>query len=212
MDDIDDDLPWPDVPRAAFAHHGPIDLSACVRWVVGGPYEHAMQGYVEGYRKAAIGLLEWVRASRESPDYHVFPICFLWRHHLELAIKRIIAVGQQLADVPIKVPAKHGLLALWDIALPYVRDIGDDANLFKNVRAGLAEIEAVDPTAAGFRYPLETDLSTPALKSPPTTVNLEAIDVAMRAISTFLDGVHSEQSARLEFIADRMRDCYDACR
>ncbi len=206
MDEFDDDLPWPDVPRLAFVHHGPIELNACVSWVVGGGHDHAMDGYVEGYRKAAIGLLEWVRASRESPDEHVFPICFLWRHHLELALKRIIAAGQQLADSPIKVPAKHGLLVLWDIALPYVRQIGDDANLFKNVRDSFAEIESVDPTAAGFRYPLETDHSTPALKSPPTTVNLEAIDIAMRATATFLEGVHSEQSARLEFIADRMRD------
>jgi hypothetical protein len=169
-----------------------------VGWALGGTHKRAMHGYIHGYRKAAVGLLERVRAGCQSPDYHVFPIAFLWRHHLELALKRIIAVGQQLADEPSKMPANHRLIELWESALPYIRALGDAPDIFENVRTGLNEIERLDPTAAGFRYPFEKNLTTVALKAPPSHVNLETLDTAMRAISNFLDGVHFEQIARLD--------------
>ena len=46
--------------------------------------------YAEGYRRAAEILVHYVNDNGQDQDFLVFPILFLYRHHLELAMKRII--------------------------------------------------------------------------------------------------------------------------
>jgi hypothetical protein len=166
-----------------------------------------MLGYVEGYRKAAVALFESTAATYTSPDYLVFPIAFLWRHHVELALKDIIAVGRQLAGEPWGFPAHHRLLALWDDARPHIIQCGDpEAPELANVEANLREFEVIDPGADGFRYPLNRDRTARSLPNAPEYVNLRILHEAMEALANFLSGVRSELGTRLDYIAQMKAD------
>lgn len=77
-------LAWPDVPRLCFGNGNDRDLNACVSWVLGMGEIHP---YAEGYRPAAAVLYETAAARHHSPDYVLWPMAFMWRHYLELALK-----------------------------------------------------------------------------------------------------------------------------
>jgi hypothetical protein len=46
--------------------------------------------YREGYRKGAQILVRAVEETQSDQDFLVYPIVFLYRHHIELALKRVI--------------------------------------------------------------------------------------------------------------------------
>ena len=203
---IDEEGPltsWPDVPRVCFTHEGPPGYEACLSWCLGsGLGERA---YVEGYRRAAESFYEHAtRCQRMSPDYVVFPLAFLWRHHLELALKDIISTGQGLAGEEADFPKRHNLLQLWRLALPYVVVQGDpNAPELDNVASNIKEFERIDPQATGFRYLQDKKGNGVGLADPPSTVNIATMQEAMVAVSNFLDAVHSCQGRALDWQAEQ---------
>lgn len=191
-------MAWPDVPRICFGPGDPAHLDACVGWVQSRP--HDMHGYVEGYRSAAVALFQSAVDAHVSPDYLVFPMAFLWRHHVELALKDIIAVGRQLAGEPWGFPPQHRLLDLWDEAKAHVVRLGDPAAPeLANVEDNLREFEAIDPGSDGFRYPLNRARTARSLPNAPDYVNLRVLHEAMEALANFLSGVRSELGLRLDY-------------
>lgn len=162
-----------------------------------------MFGYIEGYRKAATALFDYGVKTRTSPDYLVFPMAFLWRHHIELALKDVIAKGRRLAGQPWGFPAGHSLTKLWNEAHAHIIQCGDpNAPELVNVEANLREFEQVDPGADGFRYPFNRDRDARSLHAAPDHVNLRVLHEAMEALANFFDGVRSELSARLDYVSE----------
>ena len=172
-----------------------------------------MHGYVEGYRRAAAALYESAATSGRSPDYLVFPIAFLWRQHLELALKDIISTGRQLVGEPRKFPTGHRLLHLWTTARPLIEQCGDPAAPeLTNVQDNLREFETIDPWADGFRYPLNREQTGRSLPNVPEHVNLHVLHQGMEALSNFLSAVRSELGVRLDYTMEmeaEMARAYD---
>jgi hypothetical protein len=54
--------------------------------------------YQDGYRRAARHLAEYVCETERGQDYLVYPIVYLYRHHIELTLKSIISVACFLVD------------------------------------------------------------------------------------------------------------------
>ncbi len=189
---------WPDVPRVGFGPDEPHHLDACVGWMQSRPRD--MEGYVAGYRRAAVALFRAAEAGDGSPDYFVFPLAFLWRHHLELALKDVIATGRAVAGDEWGFPAHHRLIDLWREARPHVAQCGDPAAPeLANVEANLREFEGIDPGSDAFRYPLNRDRTDRSLSNAPEHVNLRALHIAMEALANFLSAVRSELGCRLDF-------------
>lgn len=190
---------WPDVPRICFGPGEPPHLDACVDWVLGQPASGA-QLYSYGYRRAAEALFDHVGGcQRMSPDYIIFPLAFLWRHHLELALKNVIASGRELQGENPTFPAHHRLRDLWNTAKAYVVVYGDpEAPELANVESNISEFERIDPEAIGFRYPRDRSGSSPALVNPPSTINLASLQESMVAISNLLDAVDECQKQALD--------------
>ncbi|MCZ5484310.1 hypothetical protein O5584_24240 [Escherichia coli] len=72
--------------------------------------------YTEGYRRAADILINHIDESGRDQDFLVYPVLFLYRHHLELLIKQIIGLALALAEDPDKHQYKkddHNLNNLW---------------------------------------------------------------------------------------------------
>ena len=88
------EIPWPDVFRRGFGAGEPRHLNANVEWA----QRHGMYGYVEGYARAARAVFETARS--QNSDYFLWPLAFLWRHQLELALKEIISLGRELQGEP----------------------------------------------------------------------------------------------------------------
>jgi hypothetical protein len=198
---------WPNVPRVCFGFGEPIHLNACVDWVLSGP--DGMTGYIEGYRRAAESVYATTIRNRDSPDYMLFPLAFLWRHHLELALKHIIALGRSLEDSAWGFPEHHRLLELWHEAKVHIVNASSpDAPELANVEANLSEFQMVDPGSFGFRYPTERNSGARTLAHAPSHVNLGVLHEAMQALSNYLDAVQMELSVRLDYLSE-MRAEYE---
>ncbi len=166
-----------------------------------------MAGYVEGYRKAAEAVFENAASAGTSPDYVIFPLAFLWRQHVELALKDIIARGRRLDGEDWSFPLGHGLLKLWAEARPHIAKCGEqNAPELAHVEANMREFEQVDPGADGFRYPFNRRLRERTLENAPDHVNLEALHEAMDALANFFDAVRSEMQMRQDYVDEMMAE------
>ena len=54
--------------------------------------------YREGYRRGAQLLVQAVGESARDQDFLVYPIVFLYRHHIELVLKRVIKQAPYLIE------------------------------------------------------------------------------------------------------------------
>jgi hypothetical protein len=148
-------------------------------------------------------LFESVATNRGNADYLFFPLAFLWRHHIELALKNIIAKGRELEGDACEYPTGHRLSVLWVEAKPHIVKCGDpDAPELGNVEANIEEFERIDPAADGFRYPHSRDRKSASLQDPPASASLLVLHEAMVALSNFFDGVDTEMSVRLDALSD----------
>ena len=69
-----------------------LSANACVNWV-GSPEEL----YSEGYLMAARSLAQQVCTTHDDQDFLVYPVVYLYRHHIELLLKRLTVLGAYLA-------------------------------------------------------------------------------------------------------------------
>jgi hypothetical protein len=158
-----------------------------------------MHGYVEGYRRAATAVYDEALRTRTSPEYAIFPLAFLWRHHLELALKQIIATGRMIAGEDWRFPEHHRLLDLWRDAKPHIELVGSlDVPEISHVEANLQEFEKIDPASFGFRYPLQRGTGDRTLIDAPGALNMRVLHEGMEAVSNFLDAVQMGLSVHLE--------------
>jgi len=75
--------------------------------------------YSLGYREGARQLVNHVLGKYSDQDTLIFPIVFLYRHHVELLLKRLIVVASSVVDrhlttAELKHLGKHRLDLLWD--------------------------------------------------------------------------------------------------
>jgi hypothetical protein len=181
-------VPWPTVRRRAFTDDDSVRTgrNAQVAWAV----QHGMDGYIHGYANAARAVYETATRNRESPEYTVWPLVYLWRHHLELALKAIIQLDGS------KPEHMHNLVILWTKAKPLIQACGGDEPEVSIVEEILLELQAVDPRADGWRYPTTGKDGAPSFKRGPEEVNLFRLQQAMEEVSTYLDCVLTEMRHR----------------
>ena len=101
--DKDDVLFWPDENWEASACIG----ATVADWI-----------YFTGFRRAAQCLAEHVCVTENDQDFLIYPIVYLYRHHIELVLKGILESSSGLLDRVLtpddrKTLGRHGLLELW---------------------------------------------------------------------------------------------------
>ncbi len=198
-DDERADELWPDVPRISFGPGEPAYLNANLTPVLG-PSEAGEQAHILGYSRAAQALFEHsTSCARISPDYLVFPLTFLWRHYVKLALRQIIATGQRLNQESANHEVAHDrLMDLWEVAKPYiVEHCSAEVPEMSNVQANIEEVERIGSYASGLCY-LSDDRKTLGLTDAPKPINLKVLHEAMLALSNFFDAVHTCQAIALD--------------
>ncbi len=136
-----DETRWPRKGDVLFTDDGDI-LNACVGWT-----REQWDLYAEGYRRGAEVLVQHVRATRADQDFLIYPIVFLYRQAIEVALKRLMWKGSQLLDRDFVMPNHHRLLPLWQQCRPIIEQVWpkgpkEDLNAVGEV---LKQFEARDP-------------------------------------------------------------------
>lgn len=145
-------------------------------------------GYVEGYLRAADRLVQYVAEEGRDQDFFVYPIAFMYRHHIELQLKRIISTGRSLLQEPGGHPKHHKLHDLWPLAKGILRQVWaghPDPAEFAAIESFIAQFSKIDEDSTSFRYPLQK-AGTPSLQGV-RYVDLRSLAECVHSFSDFLD-------------------------
>lgn len=158
--------------------------------------------YTEGYRRAADILIGHIDASGRDQDFLVYPVLFLYRHHLELLIKQIIGLALALAEEPDRHQYKkddHNLNNLWPLAQTLILEVDDSyrPSDFKIVKEVVKALHQADERATDFRYAKRND-GTRSLEGIHY-VNTRRFGVQMGAASDLLGRIDNG----LRYLLDR---------
>lgn len=207
--DLVADLPWPKPGPALLGPHGDWWNNAVLNRMTGEEW----WVYAEGYARGAAVLVRHVVDGNRDLDFLVYPIVFLYRHHLELALKDLIHGASELLGRPCDTSNEHRLNVLWENAKPLLQAVwpeGDEETLVV-VESRVSELAAVDKRSLSFRYP-ETNTGTPSLPLDLTHINIRTLGEVMAEIVEFLSacrlGISSMKEARDEYERD-MRSEYE---
>lgn len=150
--------------------------------------------YVAAYRRAVDVLVEHVVTQDRDQDLLIFPILFMHRHHVELALKHVISMSAQLLDETITIPAHHDLQRLWEqaVALSLRIDPPPSDEDLDAVTEAIGHLSALDRGSFTFRYPLEKDQTTVAwrLRDGPLErlINVRELGEWMERTTHFFEG------------------------
>jgi hypothetical protein len=150
--------------------------------------------YSDGFLQAGDLLVESLKKTPADPAL-IYPILFLYRHHLELELKGRIRYclsclsGLDDAEIADKLNRGHNLQGLWSTLKScypdYGREMPKASRAFETL---LSELSKIDPDSQGARYPVDT-------KGNQTITNLRCLDLsafgsAIRKMSHYLRCIH----------------------
>lgn len=149
--------------------------------------------YARGYRIGARELALQVLKTEWEQDFLVFPIAFLYRHHIELTLKRLIVLGsfladQMLTDVEKKHLQMHRLDLLWNVFRRLLVAVYDlPKKDLDGIESYVAQLNAVDPQSQSFRYSISTK-DVPSL-SKLRHINIIVFAEAMERLCNYFEGI-----------------------
>lgn len=188
------EIPWPKKGALLITDDGRA-LNACLNW----SWDDLFL-YATGYRTAAERLFDYISANHRDQDTLVYPLVFLWRHHVELMLKSLIRNSYRLLGQPSKFPGVHGVLKLWQEFRPLLERIepnGDQEDL-EAVEGLIVQLAAIDKNSFVFRYPTTLD-DQPSLPQDLTHINMENLHTCMVGLATFFEAVDT--------MIDHYQDC-----
>jgi hypothetical protein len=163
--------------------------------------------YSSGFRMAAQRLVSEVCETASNQDMLIYPIVYLYRHHVELVLKEIIRSASRLLDrellgSDLRALGRHGLAALWQIARPLLNPVCESAgntpfpdNELCGVDSYINQIHQHDPDGQRFRYATgkaNGDNRTGvvhSLRPALTLVNIRALATGMEKLADYLEGI-----------------------
>ena len=155
-----------------------VMASACLGW--GGKPDTL---YSEGYLIAARSLAEKVCATHTDQDLLVYPIVYLYRHHVELVLKRLTVIGafligHELTGKQVKDLDKLQLHQLWPNFKPILQEVCEQCSGgpipqedIEGIDSYIKQLSEIDPTPQAFRYAV-TKKGDPSLPSDLKIINI----------------------------------------
>lgn len=202
---IEDFLKRPALPTAddvLFSPDGGWN-NACVNFA-----PNAWLAYALGYKEAADRLVAQLEDERRKQDLLAYPIVFLYRHYLELAIKDLIRQAQKLLGDRAEFAQTHSIDELWRKCSPLLERVstGDSIQEQKQIGRLLREFVAVDPFSTAFRYPVdrEGNQSLPGIRN----IDLPNVRDVIAKISVILDGASAQIDHYMDCMPDFAPDSY----
>jgi hypothetical protein len=148
--------------------------------------------YAIGYKDAADILVNHVDDHGRRQDILVYPIVFLYRQYLELALKDLIRQARRLLDDPEPYPNNHRIDQLWALCDSLLEQVspGDSVEYRKEIGRLIREFAQVDPLSMAFRYPEDKDgnPSLPGIRH----INVRNVRDVIGKITVILDGADAQ--------------------
>jgi hypothetical protein len=191
-------LPPPRKSDVLFGSGADWQVNACVNGI-----DDSM-AYQDGYRHAALHLAEHVCDAGRGMDFLVYPIVYLYRHHIELTLKSIISVACFLLDYTLteeddlKVLGRHDLAKLWNLARPLLNPVCEKGGSpalppddLEGIDAYILQLHEHDPDGQRFRYATRKlkGQRLPSLSAQLKHINVRAFAVGMEKLADYLEGL-----------------------
>jgi hypothetical protein len=180
--------------------------------------------YREGYRRGAQILVRAVEESACDQDFLVYPIIFLYRHHIELVLKRVITQAPYLIERALTKTEndhleKHRLDLLWQDFKPMASALTEAAGWDELPREDVEGIDdyirqifEVDPSSYSLRY-AHSKKGDPSLPKDLTHINLRHFGELMERLANYLGGLEAAmcelKGLKQDYEADMAADYYD---
>jgi hypothetical protein len=179
-----------------------------------------------GYRMAAQLAVEHVRQGAHE-SFLFYPIVFLYRHHVELMLKKLILafgdagvrrithaehLGQPALKSLEKGKKAHSLQWLWDRLRPMVQALGNSvvpSEEIAGINSYIRQLNGIDPDSVGFRYTAaiqETKAKLGKAQKHGAEVDIRMFAEAMERLANFLDGLDSYVDFMIECDHEVMSD------
>lgn len=176
--------------------------------------------YSNGFRLAAQQLAQHVCDTAHDQDTLVYPIVYLYRHHVELVLKSIIRLAtglldRELSDQDLRTLGRHSLSELWQACRPLLNPVCELADNtpfpdeeLEGVASYILQIHEHDPDGQRFRYARtkvrRADRShaiAPSLSPDLKHVNIRVLANAMERLADYLENTegwfeHLEEAKR----------------
>ncbi|MBI2412576.1 MAG: hypothetical protein HYV24_05145 [Deltaproteobacteria bacterium] len=158
--------------------------------------------YAIGYQDAANILVAHIEEQEHHQDALVYPILFLYRQYLELALKGLIRNGRRLQNNREPFPQTHDIGSLWQICSQLLHEISpnDSVEEVRQIGRLISEFCKVDPQSMAFRYP-EDRKGISSLTGMPH-INIRRVRDVIGRIATIIDGADAKISEHLSIKAD----------
>jgi len=159
--------------------------------------------YSGGFLEAGDLLVESLK-NRPADPALIYPVFFVYRHHLELELKGRIRYclrclsGLDDAEIATRLKGRHDLHGLWNTfksCYPdYAREMPKASRAFESL---LSELSRIDPDSQGARYPVDT-------KGNQTLASFQHLDLstfrsAIHKMSNYLGCIHEGMAQELDW-------------
>ena len=170
--------------------------------------------YTEGYRIGARTLANHVLEHYRNQDILIYPIIYLYRHHIELMLKRLIVVGAYILDRTTSETenrhlGKHFLHFLWEDFRLILTEVCKKAGWtppsgadVEGATSYIHQLKAVDAEGEESRYP-RSKKGEPHLKNLKH-INIRVFAEAMERLADFIEGLEAGFD-HLQDMKDEMR-------
>ena len=144
--------------------------------------------YATGYKKAGDAVVAAVETGFLPADHAAYPVCFLYRHYIELMLKGLIQLGYQFKGQNTSYPLHHRIRDLWETCRPLIEEACPDGNLSDTevVQNHIDEFSKFDPSGEACRYDVNKQ-GSPSFRQN-RQFNLATMREAMNRLSGFLEG------------------------
>lgn len=181
--------------------------------------------YAEGYHLGGQILANYVIQEKWEQDLLVYPIVFLYRHHVELQLKRLISLGAILTDRALDksdlsfLRSSHRLDQLWIRLLPIIQQACDWKLLsitndeIEGIASYIRQLHHIDERSFSFRYEITRDgkPSLPDSEKLPH-INIEVFAETMESLANYLFGIgevfYESLQIKWEIEAEAQSDFY----
>lgn len=191
--DIGPQLPVPHKDDVLFwADYDDVCANACLHFA-----ESPEVLYSFGYLNAARKLRDHVLECRVDLDTFIFPIVYLYRHHIELLLKSLVVNGVEIVERELSPTEQnhlgdHNLKCLWEDIRPILEDVCKKAGWkppsqeeIEGINAYVLQLTKHKPDA--FRFPASK--KGEAYLVELTHINVRVFSDAMERLSDFLDNL-----------------------
>lgn len=164
--------------------------------------------YADGYRKAANLLVERCETFYDRNTL-IYPIAFLYRQYIELALKEFILDGNRVVAEPHPLPTHHGLDQLWGVCKEIIceRRLPVSPGDLAAVERGIREFSNFDPTSDAFRYPVDKK-GTPSKPLTAGSLSIRGLAATMDQVAARLRKLDGLLGADVDLEREFHHDLY----